>query len=1252
MKNTLHFLRKITPMLALAALILAPFWGWGQIASWSLTSDGSPSGVNTNITAGNFTSAGVGLLTFGASGASANGWTTSANIDLTDYFEITISPNSGYTINVSAVNFGERRSGTGIRNYQVRWSIDNFANSTTIATVSVPDDTNERDGSITGLNINVADGQTLKIRWYGYNSEAAGGTWRINDGTLNIVGSVTAGSSNDTDTEVYAPTTQIAAKDISSLADTQAEGESVNVFTITIQDQGSGDELPTKVTNIRVKPHTSNTADWTNTIQSVFVDDGTDYLYPTATITDNYIDLAFGSADLNVADNSSLDVTLYIYFNTSGVVDGQILSFMVDADGHGFTADASGSGFASSFLFGDFNSGDMTISVEGTKLTFIQQPSNVILDLQMTPAVTVAFTDANGNIDIDYDGEGFGISLTSTGTFSASATTAVDAVNGVSTFNNLVFSALGSGITITANDEDLWGNTSATSNAFNVSNLPIQEAGILLFEENFDYTGLLTANGYTVLSGDGTNNLTSGITGLSYANYGSSGIGNALSVANNGQDVYTTFTKQNSSATVYASFLLNISEAKTGDYVFAFGPSAGASNFRGRLFIKGSATSGYLNFGISNGNTGTTYGSTNFALNTTHLVVVKYEFTSGSTATATVFINPNLFAQPATYEVSVTDITAGNAPADITHYAIRQGTAASAPTFVMDGIRIATDWGACLGNPQYDVASNIAAGNYNDVSVLSNTLSLIGNVAINGAATNNGNILIGGNTLAINGSISGSGIYTGGATSNISVGGTGANLTFPNVVNGLNNLTITRPNGISISSANSLTVAGTLTNSAGNAGLVIKSDVTGTGSLIHSNAGVPATIERYVVAANWATASDGWHLLSSPVASQSIEGDWIPEGANNDYDFYTLDETQLTDNWLNQKVGENNINTFETGKGYLVAYEQTGTKAFTGNVNVADVTLSGLTNTVGSAFPGWHLVGNPFASAIDYNLGTWTNTNIDEEIQVWSSLAGSYKTATEVGGIVPSMNGFMVHTSGSGVLTIPANARTHNAANWYKSDEEFILLKAHDLETNMSQSSIVRFNAMATEAYDADFDSYYLRGFAPAFYSVSGGDLYALNTLESMSNSLVIPFGFNKNVSNEFSIELAKSLTGTVVYLTDKKTNTVTNLTETPVYNFTSTEGDDAMRFTLSFGTLGINNPEATDGVQVYAYDGVLYLETPSKEAASVKVYNLTGQLVMQGRTGGNALSTFNASALSSGVYVVNVVLNQGVVSRKVVINK
>lgn len=165
---------------------------FGQIAQWPLTTNGNPTGVNVNISASVFDKgSGISAIGYGATGAFASGWSLGA-IDLNDYFEVTISPNATYSINVTQINFSERRSGTGIRNYQVRWSVDNFSSFTTIATVNVPDTDTERTGNLTGLDIDVAEGETLKIRFYGYTAEAAGGTWRINDASLNIVGTVNA----------------------------------------------------------------------------------------------------------------------------------------------------------------------------------------------------------------------------------------------------------------------------------------------------------------------------------------------------------------------------------------------------------------------------------------------------------------------------------------------------------------------------------------------------------------------------------------------------------------------------------------------------------------------------------------------------------------------------------------------------------------------------------------------------------------------------------------------------------------------------------------------------------------------------------------------------------------------------------------------------------------------------------------------------------------------------------------------------
>jgi len=244
------------------------------------------------------------------------------------------------------------------------------------------------------------------------------------------------------------------------------------------------------------------------------------------------------------------------------------------------------------------------------------------------------------------------------------------------------------------------------------------------------------------------------------------------------------------------------------------------------------------------------------------------------------------------------------------------------------------------------------------------------------------------------------------------------------------------------------------------------------------------------------------------------------------------------------------------------------------------------------------------------------------------------------------MNGFMVHTTGNGTLIIPLDSRTHNTANWYKSGNgDFILLKANDLDGNTSQSSIVRFNSQATQAYDAEFDSYFLSGFAPMFYSRSGDDKFALNTLPGISNNFEIPFDFIKNGSTNFNIELAQTLPGVNLYLIDKKNNIESNLTVNPIYQFTSKEGDAYDRFILKFKTLGIDDHENTS-ISIYSYKNTITISGVPQ--AKVRITNMLGQAIMTTSINGNGFSTIQVPGVAPGIYEVSVISDKRVVSKKV----
>lgn len=312
-----------------------------------------------------------------------------------------------------------------------------------------------------------------------------GGTDYAGFDNVNIQG-VEIVSSNDTDSEIYDSGSQPVGATLSSLADTSAEA--IDVFEFTIEDIGTSDGLSTLVTNVRLFPHTTNTADWTETIQGITLNNGSLIPIENLNITDSFIDATIISGNLDVADGTSSTVTVGVYLNTTGLTDGSIISFMVDADNHGFTADIAGSGFATNFLLGDFNSNDFVVGVQATQLSYVVQPSNTIINTVMSPSVEIAYTDANGNVDTDYSGTGFDIELTTTGSFDdPTATTIVEATNGLAVFSNLIFDVNANGLTLTAEDNSSLISGTYDSMTFDISLAPITPlAGDLIITEVSD----------------------------------------------------------------------------------------------------------------------------------------------------------------------------------------------------------------------------------------------------------------------------------------------------------------------------------------------------------------------------------------------------------------------------------------------------------------------------------------------------------------------------------------------------------------------------------------------------------------------------------------------------------------------------------------------------------------------------------------------------------------------------------------------
>ncbi len=403
------------PFFSIILVLCLSFSVKAQLVQWTLTADGQPTVNDSQLFAGNFSGGASVSITYGSTGAYASGWPTDTVATVDDYYQIIVAPDTGYKLTITDLNFSERRSSSGIRDYEVRYSTDSsFSSYSVLATVTVPDDDAERDGSITGLNLFVNSGDTLYIRWYAYNAESSSGTWRINDNSLSINGTLSVANTNDVNSTVSSPATQIDAGTVSSLAVTQ--NDAVPVFSFNMIDQGAGDGKPTYVTYMTiVNPHPAGEADWTSHIQGAVLNDGTQNItVSNFTINDNQMTFLIDSGNLVVPDGGSLTMTLSVYLNAGGLTDNSVLQFQIDSVNQGFDAALGGSGFAA--VFGQTVTSNLfTIAVQATKLILsgvpytVWQNSNFQAlaeasdiyqnkDLDNVSAITISQVNGSGNL--------------------------------------------------------------------------------------------------------------------------------------------------------------------------------------------------------------------------------------------------------------------------------------------------------------------------------------------------------------------------------------------------------------------------------------------------------------------------------------------------------------------------------------------------------------------------------------------------------------------------------------------------------------------------------------------------------------------------------------------------------------------------------------------------------------------------------------------------------------------------------------
>ncbi len=175
--------------------------GGAGVTCGSFSATGTPT---NSLAAFRFDFSGWALgSTGGAADTLYSGMTGSVNT--AEYYEVTLTPGVGYSITGDSIKFDFERSGTGVRTYSVRSSLDGYTANLTAVYGLPTTNVDVQAGNVFFLKKDITSLQTRNIivlgptfmnlvtpvtfRFYGWNAEGTGGTFSIDN--VNFIGSST-----------------------------------------------------------------------------------------------------------------------------------------------------------------------------------------------------------------------------------------------------------------------------------------------------------------------------------------------------------------------------------------------------------------------------------------------------------------------------------------------------------------------------------------------------------------------------------------------------------------------------------------------------------------------------------------------------------------------------------------------------------------------------------------------------------------------------------------------------------------------------------------------------------------------------------------------------------------------------------------------------------------------------------------------------------------------------------------------------
>ncbi len=359
----------------------------------------------------------------------------------------------------------------------------------------------------------------------------------------------------------------------------------------------------------------------------------------------------------------------------------------------------------------------------------------------------------------------------------------------------------------------------------------------------------------------------------------------------------------------------------------------------------------------------------------------------------------------------------------------------------------------------------------------------------------------------------------------------------------------------------------------------------------------------------------GYYLIASPIGQVSPED--VTNMLENNYDLYYFDQSHALE-WVNYKSGEGF--DLEPGMGYLYANSENVTLTFTGAPYEGNGTVT-LVKNDNANFPGWNLVGNPFAQTAYVDKPFYTMNEDGSEL---IAVEGNEVAAMEGVFVVAEENGETMTFS-----TEPIDAKGQIVLNVSKDDRG-----------NAIDRAIVRFQGNMLPKFMLNEEN------TKMYISNEGNDFAVVRS----SKSGRLPVNFEPAEKGTYNISVnTENLNMKYLHLVDNLTGADIDLLRTPSYRFDANTTDYADRFVLVFKVA--HNPfhqlVFKDDTNTFGFFSNGEWIINNEGDAILQVVDVNGQIMSNEEINGSVSKHIDAAP---GVYMLRLIKGKDIMVQKIVI--